>query len=113
MQVLEEYKSKFGQDFADNKKALDKIAVIRSKGLKNEIAGYITKSIKHEIRDIQIRKDQEQQAMDENTTISDDTLPAENTDDTTNPDTVSSTENNDVSDNDTLGTEQITQDTTD
>ena len=50
-EVLEEHKSKFGVDFADNKKILNQISIIRSKGLKNEIAGYITRLIKIEIRD--------------------------------------------------------------
>jgi len=47
-EVLDGHKLKFGEDFADNKKALDLIAIVRSKGLKNEIAGYITKFIKKE-----------------------------------------------------------------
>ena len=50
-EVLVDHKSKFGEDFADNKKALDLISIIRSKGLKNEVAGYITKFIKNEIRE--------------------------------------------------------------
>ena len=50
-EVMEEYKPKFGEDLANNKKVLDQIAIIRSKGLKNEIAGYITKFIKKEIRE--------------------------------------------------------------
>ena len=50
-EVLDEHQSKFGEDFADNKKALDQISIIRSKGLKNEIAGYITKYIKKQIRE--------------------------------------------------------------
>ncbi len=50
-EVLDAHKSKFGEDFADNKKVLDQISIIRSKGLKNEVAGYITKFIKREIRD--------------------------------------------------------------
>ncbi|RNJ76767.1 MAG: hypothetical protein EB829_03645 [Nitrosopumilus sp. H8] len=49
LKVLEEHKSKFGKDFADNKKALNQVAIIRSKGLKNEIAGYITKSVRREM----------------------------------------------------------------
>lgn len=49
--MLVDHKSKFGEDFANNKKALDQISIIRSKGLKNEIAGYITKFIKKEIRE--------------------------------------------------------------
>lgn len=48
MQVLDQYKEKFTADFADNKKLLDQLAVVRSKGLKNEMAGYITKLIKRE-----------------------------------------------------------------
>ena len=50
-EVLVDHKSKFGEDFADNKKTLDQISIIRSKGLKNEIAGYITKFIKKEIQE--------------------------------------------------------------
>lgn len=48
MQVLEKHKEEFTTDFAENKKTLDQIAVIRSKGLKNELAGYITKYIRRE-----------------------------------------------------------------
>lgn len=47
-QVLDQYKEKFTADFADNKKLLDQLAIVRSKGLKNEMAGYITKLIKRE-----------------------------------------------------------------
>lgn len=50
-EVLDSHKSKFGEDFADNKKVLDQVSIVRSKGLKNEIAGYITKFIKKEIRE--------------------------------------------------------------
>lgn len=46
---MEKHKSKFGENFADNKKALDQISIVRSKLLKNEVAGYITKFIKKEI----------------------------------------------------------------
>lgn len=56
-EVLDEHKSKFGVDFADNKKALNQISIIRSKGLKNEIAGYITKFIKKEIREEKTKQD--------------------------------------------------------
>ena len=57
-EVLDEHKSKFGEDFADNKKILDQISIIRSKGLKNEVAGYITKFIKKEIRDEKVKQAQ-------------------------------------------------------
>lgn len=50
-EVLDLYKSKFNEDFADNKKMLDQVSIVRSKGLKNEIAGYITKFIKKEVRE--------------------------------------------------------------
>ena len=57
-EVLDEHKSKFGEDFADNKKALDEISIIRSKSLKNKIAGYITKFIKKEIREEKTKQEQ-------------------------------------------------------
>jgi len=50
-EVLDDHKSEFGENFADNKKALNQISIIRSKGLKNEVAGYITRFIKKEIRE--------------------------------------------------------------
>ena len=51
LEVLENHKDEFGTDFVDNKKNLEQFAIIRSKGLKNEIAGYITKFLKHELLD--------------------------------------------------------------
>jgi small subunit ribosomal protein S17e len=48
MQVLAKHKDEFTTDFAKNKKVLDQVAIIRSKGLKNEMAGYITKFVKRE-----------------------------------------------------------------
>lgn len=68
-EVLDEHKQKFGEDFADNKKVLDQIAIIRSKGLKNEIAGYITKFIKKEIRDEKIKQSQIESSKVENHTL--------------------------------------------
>ena len=59
-EVLDTHKSKFGEDFADNKKVLDQISIIRSKGLKNEVAGYITKFIKKEIREEKTKQIQAQ-----------------------------------------------------
>jgi small subunit ribosomal protein S17e len=52
-EVLEKYKSKFGENFTDNKKSLDEVAIVRSKGLKNRVAGYITNFIKKENQDIE------------------------------------------------------------
>jgi len=42
MQLLEKYGDMFSTDFDNNKEVLNKVAIIRSKGLRNEIAGYIT-----------------------------------------------------------------------
>jgi len=68
-EVLDEHKPKFGEDFADNKKVLDQIAIIRSKGLKNEIAGYITKFIKKEIREEKAKQSQIESSKIENHSI--------------------------------------------
>ena len=68
-EVLDEHKPKFGVDFADNKKVLDQIAIIRSKGLKNEIAGYITKFIKKEIREENTKQSQIESSKLENYTL--------------------------------------------
>ena len=57
-EVLDEHQSKFGEDFADNKKVLDQVSIIRSKGLKNEVAGYITKFIKKQIREEKVKQAQ-------------------------------------------------------
>ena len=56
-EVLDAHKSKFGEDFVENKKALNQIAIVRSKGLKNKVAGYITRFIKKEIREDKIKHD--------------------------------------------------------
>lgn len=56
-EILEKHKSKFSEDFTDNKKALAQVSIIRSKGLKNEIAGFITKLIKKERRDKEIQEE--------------------------------------------------------
>lgn len=45
------YKGKFGVDFKQNKMTLDEVAVVRSKGLKNEIAGYITAHLRRELEE--------------------------------------------------------------
>lgn len=68
-EVLDGHKLKFGEDFADNKKALDLIAIVRSKGLKNEIAGYITKFIKKENREEKAKQSQIESSKIENYTL--------------------------------------------
>ena len=56
-EVLDAHKSKFGEDFVENKKALNEVAIVRSKGLKNKVAGYITRFIKKQIREDKIKHD--------------------------------------------------------
>ncbi len=50
MLVLENNRQDFGVDFQENKKSLNNVSTIRSKSLKNQIAGYITRFIKKEIQ---------------------------------------------------------------
>ena len=47
-EILNEHKGKFGTDFSTNKQSLNEVSIIRSKGLKNEIAGYITKILQRQ-----------------------------------------------------------------
>jgi small subunit ribosomal protein S17e len=60
MLVLENHRDKFTTNFAENKKTLDQLVIVRSKGLKNEVAGYITKLLKREV-DTKTTTDQEEQ----------------------------------------------------
>ena len=66
MTVLDDNKDRFGVSFDDNKKILNDISIIRSKSLKNKIAGYITKLIKNEIRN---NAEKENQESDQKTTV--------------------------------------------
>jgi small subunit ribosomal protein S17e len=50
-ELLTTYKDKFGTDFRENKKILNELAIVRSKGLKNEIAGYITAYLRRELEE--------------------------------------------------------------
>jgi small subunit ribosomal protein S17e len=98
-EVLDGHKSKFGEDFAGNKKALDQISIIRSKGLKNEIAGFITKFIKKEIREekakqarIDASKAEQQAAEQSQKELVENTATKEETDTTEEISTVETTE---------------------
>ena len=68
IEILETNKEKFSTDFRENKKILDDIAIIRSKGLKNELAGFITRFIKREIRQNEEKLAKESQAIKEEST---------------------------------------------
>ena len=49
-EVMNEYSQRFGTDFAANKQSLNEISIVRSKGLKNKIAGYITKILQRKAK---------------------------------------------------------------
>ena len=61
-EIMNEYQNKFGTDFSSNKQILNEITIIRSKSLKNKIAGYITKILqrqkKYEQRKKQLIEDE-------------------------------------------------------
>ena len=65
LDLLKNHKDRFGTDFAENKKALEQVSIIRSKGLKNELAGYLTKCIKRELEEIESEKEELNQTVDE------------------------------------------------
>lgn len=44
-EILNRYPEKFNVDFQQNKKTIDEIAKVRSKELRNQIAGYIASYI--------------------------------------------------------------------
>jgi small subunit ribosomal protein S17e len=41
-ELMQKYPDKFGLDFDANKNAINELAIVRSKMLRNEVAGYIT-----------------------------------------------------------------------
>ena len=47
-ELLEKYPEKFSTDFEENKKTMLSLAVIRSKVLRNKIAGHITYKLRRE-----------------------------------------------------------------
>ena len=47
-ELLEKYPDKFGLDFNANKHVISEVAIIRSKVLRNELAGYITAHLRRQ-----------------------------------------------------------------
>lgn len=47
-EIVKRHPEAFSSDFEENKKALDELAFVSSKQLKNRIAGYIAKAKKRE-----------------------------------------------------------------
>ena len=64
MEILEKYEGRFGENFDDNKRTLMEISVITSKELKNEIAGFITKTKKRATRE-RLKREADQRAREE------------------------------------------------
>jgi small subunit ribosomal protein S17e len=50
-ELLERYPDRFGIDFDENKKLIKEIAIVRSKILRNKIAGYITSRLRRQATD--------------------------------------------------------------
>jgi small subunit ribosomal protein S17e len=50
-ELLERYPDKFGIDFDENKKLIKEIAIVRSKILRNKIAGYMTSRLRRQATD--------------------------------------------------------------
>lgn len=66
MELMTAYKGKFDTDFTHNKQILNQIAIVRSKGLKNEIAGYISTYIKRELEE---KKEKESEIITHNESV--------------------------------------------
>ncbi|AIC15243.1 hypothetical protein [Nitrososphaera viennensis] len=45
-ELLQKHPDKFGLEFDANKKALNEVAIVKSKVLRNELAGYITSHLR-------------------------------------------------------------------
>ena len=57
-EVMQRHPEAFGSDFEENKKALENLALIPSKQLRNRIAGYIAKM--HEVESEESEEPEEQ-----------------------------------------------------
>ena len=64
LEVLNRHQHMFNTDFSNNKTILDQITIIRSKGLRNEIAGYITRLIKKQQRIEKTKQEQEKKHLE-------------------------------------------------
>lgn len=58
-ELLNRYPDKFNVDFQQNKKTIDEIAKVRSKELRNQIAGYIASYINKQTKDQNKKIEQE------------------------------------------------------
>ncbi len=51
-QLLERYPDRFSASYKQNRKALDELAAIESRPLRNKIAGYLTTLLKQKAREV-------------------------------------------------------------
>ena len=92
MEILDGNKDKFGTDFVENKKIIDEISIVRSKGLKNQLAGFITRFIKRGNREkeeklLKEKESQKEENSDEkNSVITKSDEPKIETEKTSEPD---------------------------
>ena len=92
-EILNEHKDKFGTDFSTNKQFLNEVSIIRSKGLKNEIAGYITKILKRQ----QKFEDRKQQLIEDDKKLDENEPTSEPTSEPTEEKTIAEEVLDDVS----------------
>ena len=58
-ELLNRYPDKFNVDFQQNKKTIDEIAKVRSKELRNQIAGYIASYINKQTKEQNKKSEQD------------------------------------------------------
>ncbi|MBU4266551.1 MAG: 30S ribosomal protein S17e [Candidatus Altiarchaeales archaeon] len=51
-ELLEKYKVEFSKDFQKNKEKVQELSTVKSKSIRNKIAGYITKVMKRDATEV-------------------------------------------------------------
>tara|TARA_B100001971_G_C17700347_1_gene291378 strand:- start:70 stop:279 length:210 start_codon:yes stop_codon:yes gene_type:complete len=59
MLLLENFPDKFSTDFDKNKESLSEVAIVRSKQLRNELAGYLARTIALQEDDSEVSHDED------------------------------------------------------
>jgi small subunit ribosomal protein S17e len=60
-ELINQFPGKFTSDYEANKKVLTELAIFRSKSLRNEVAGYITRHFK--LKEEEAKESQEEKAQ--------------------------------------------------
>ena len=58
MLLLENFPDKFSTDFDNNKTSLSEVTIVRSKQLRNELAGYLARTIASQEADSEVSDDE-------------------------------------------------------